>query len=139
MRLRTTHTTSRRPLVPNATLDPHTRLADVLVGMNTKQSPQTLMVRPVSTTTLTFDGESGKFELIEDLFHTMFKMLPEKTKTINNSHFHSLLRKQRTTHFPQHQLCQSADVGGRTSGHQTKVCQTRKLGNCQAQMAQTIV
>ena len=24
---------------PNATLDPRTRLADVLVGMNTKQSP----------------------------------------------------------------------------------------------------
>ena len=37
--------------------DPIRRLADVLVGMNSKSSAQTLMVRPVSTTALTFDGE----------------------------------------------------------------------------------
>ena len=59
---------------PNATLDTLTRLADVLVGMNTKQFKQTLMVRPVRTTTLTFDGKSEKLKLIEDLFHTMIKI-----------------------------------------------------------------
>ena len=36
------------------------RLEDVLVGMNSKSSSQTLMVRPVSTTTLMFDGKSEK-------------------------------------------------------------------------------
>ena len=58
--------------VPSETpIDPINRLADVLMGMNSKPSAQTLMVRPVSTTTLTFDGKSEKFELFEDLFHTM--------------------------------------------------------------------
>ena len=44
-------------------------LAEVLVGLNNRPSAQTLMVRPVSTTTLTFDGKSEKFELFEDLSH----------------------------------------------------------------------
>ena len=38
-------------------VDPINHLADVIMGMNTKPSAQTLMVRPVSTTTLTFDGK----------------------------------------------------------------------------------
>ena len=50
---------------PNATLDPLERLADVLVGLNTKQVPQTLMVRPVSTTTLTLDGKSEKMNSLK--------------------------------------------------------------------------
>ena len=58
----------------NTSPDPINRLAEVLVGMNNRPSAQTLMVRPVSTTTLTFDGKSEKFELFEDLFHTMIKM-----------------------------------------------------------------
>ena len=45
--------------------DPIRRLADVLVGMNNKSSSQTLMVQPVSTTTLTFKGKSEKFELFK--------------------------------------------------------------------------
>ena len=66
--------------IQNANTDPLTRLSDVLHGMNTKQSAQTLMVRPVSTNTLTFDGQSKKFELFEDLFHFMIKMQPEMTE-----------------------------------------------------------
>ena len=67
------------PQVPETTApttpsDPINRLAEVLVGMNNGPSAQTLMVRPVSTTTLTFDGKSEKFELFEDLFHTMIKI-----------------------------------------------------------------
>ena len=84
---------------PNATLDPLTRLADVLVGMNTKQTPQTLMARPVSTTTLTFDRKFEKFELFEDLFHTIIKMQPGTTETMKISHFHSLLRKNALQSF----------------------------------------
>ena len=79
--------------------DPIRRLADVLVGMNSKSSAQTLMVRPVSTTTLTFDGKSEKFELFEDLFHTMVKMQPEMTETMKINHFHSLLRKNALQTF----------------------------------------
>ena len=84
---------------PNTVVDPLTRLADVLSGMNNKQPPQTLMVRPVSTTTLTFDGKAEIFELFEDLFHTMIKMQPEMTETMKINHFHSLLRKNALQTF----------------------------------------
>ena len=47
---------------PSTLPDPNTRLADVLLGMNKKSSTQTLMVRPVSRTTLTFDGKSKKMQ-----------------------------------------------------------------------------
>ena len=83
----------------NSAIDPLTRLADVLTGMTNKQTPRTLMVRPVSTTTLTFDGKSEKFELFEDLFHTMMKMQPEMTETMKINHFHSLLRKNALQTF----------------------------------------
>ena len=84
---------------PNTVLDHLTRLADVLTGMNNKQSPQTLMVRPASTTTLTIDGKSENFELFEDLFHTMIKLRPEMTETMKINHFHSLLRKNALQTF----------------------------------------
>ena len=92
------------PQVPEATTpttssDPLNRLAEVLVGMNNRPSAQTLMVRPVSTTTLTFDGKSEKFELLEDLFHTMIKMQPDMTETMKFNHFHSLLRKNALQTF----------------------------------------
>ena len=79
--------------------DPINRLADVIMGMNNKQPSQTLIVRPVSTTTLTFDGKSEKFELFEDLFHTMIKMQPDMTETTKINHFHSLLRKNALQTF----------------------------------------
>ena len=89
-----TQETPREPPV-----DPINRLADVIMGMNTKQPSQTLMVRPVSTTTLTFDRKSEKFELFEDLFHTMIKMQPDMTETMKINHFHSLLRKNALQTF----------------------------------------
>ena len=92
------------PQVPEATTptipsDPINRLAEVLVGMNNRPSTQTLMVRPVSTTTLTFDGKSEKFELFDDLFHTMIKMQPDMTETMKINQFHSLLRKNALQTF----------------------------------------
>ena len=93
MPMRTTEAITEPPV------DPINRLADVIMGMNTKQPSQTLMVRPVSTTTLTFDGKSEKFELFEDLFHTMIKMQPDMTETMKNNHFHSLLRKNALQTF----------------------------------------
>ena len=80
-------------------VDPINRLADAIMGMNNKPSAQTLMVRPVSTTTLTFDGKSEKFELFEDLFHTMIKMQPDMTEAMKINHFHSLLRKNALQTF----------------------------------------
>ena len=86
--------TNNRDVPSETPLDPINRLADVLMGMSNKPSAQTLMVRPVSTTTLTFDGKSEKFELFEDLFHTMIKLQADKTETMKINHFHSLLRKK---------------------------------------------
>ena len=84
------------PTIPS---DPINRLAEVLVGMNNHPSAQTLMVRPVSTTTLTFDGKLEKFDFFEDLFHTMIKMQPDMTETMKINHFHSLLRKNALQTF----------------------------------------
>ena len=42
---------------------------------------------------MTFDGKSEKFELFEDLFHTMIKMQSEMSEQMKINHFHSLLRK----------------------------------------------
>ena len=102
-----TTTPSQIPTVPTKSrdvpseppIDPINRLADVIMGMNNKPSAQTLMVRPVSTTTLTFDGKSEKFELFEDLFHTMIKEQPNMTETMKINHFHSLLRKNTLQTF----------------------------------------
>ena len=91
--------TNIRDMPFEAPIDPINRLADVIMGMNNKPSAQTLMVRPVNTTTLTFDGKSEKFELFEDLFHTMIKMQPDMTETMKINHFHSLLRKNALQTF----------------------------------------
>ena len=42
---------------------------------------------------MTFDGKSEKFDLFEDLFHTIIKMQPEMTEQMKINHFHSRLRK----------------------------------------------
>ena len=91
--------TNSRDVPSEPPVDPINRLADVIMGMNNKPSAQTLMIRPVSTTTLTFDGKSEKFELFEDLFHTMIKMQPDKIETMKINHFHSLLRKNALQTF----------------------------------------
>ena len=79
------------PEVTEPPQDPLNRLADVLVNLQNK--PQTMTIRPVQTTPMTFDGKSEKFELFEDLFHTMIKMQPAMTEQMKINHFHSLLRK----------------------------------------------
>ena len=85
------------PQVPETTApttpsDPINRLAEVLVGMTNRPSAQ-------NTTTLTFDRKSEKFELFEDLFHTMIKMQPDMPETMKINHFHSLLRKNALQTF----------------------------------------
>ena len=79
--------------------DPITRLADVLTTMQNRPTAQQLTIRPVNSNTMTFDGKSEKFELFEDLFHTMIKMQPEMTERMKINHFHSLLRKNALQTF----------------------------------------
>ena len=79
--------------------DPITRLADVLTTMQNRPTAQQLTIRPVNSNTMTFDGKSKKFELFEDLFHTMIKMQPEMTEQMKINHFHSLLRKNALQTF----------------------------------------
>ena len=79
--------------------DSITRLADVLTTMQNRPTAQQLTIRPVNSNTMTFDGKSEKFELFEDLFHTMIKMQPEMTEQMKINHFHSLLRKNALQTF----------------------------------------
>ena len=73
--------------------DTITRLADILTTMQNIPTAQQLTIHSVNSNTMTFDGKSEKFELFEDLFHTMIKMQPEMTEQMKINHFHSLLRK----------------------------------------------
>ena len=76
------------------------RLADAIAGIATQQRPQAAtMLKPVSTSTLIFDGKNEKFELFEDLFHTMLKMQPEMTEAMKINHFHAHLRKDALQTF----------------------------------------
>ena len=76
------------------------RLADAIAGITTEQRPQAAtMLKPVSTNALIFDGKNEKFELFEDLFHTMLKMQPEMTEAMKINHFHAHLRKDALQTF----------------------------------------
>ena len=79
--------------VPAPEQDHINRLADVLTSMQNRPTAQQLTIRPVNSNTMTFDGKSEKFELFEDLFHTMIKMQPEMSEQKKINHFHSLLQK----------------------------------------------
>ena len=71
------------------------RLADAIAGIATQHQPQTTTtLKPVSANTLIFDGKNEKFELFEDLFHTMLKLQPEMTVAMKNNHFHAHLREE---------------------------------------------
>ena len=71
------------------------RLADAIAGITTQQRPQVAtMLKPVSTNTFIFDGKNEKFELFENLFHTMPKMQREMTEAMKINHFHAHLRKE---------------------------------------------
>ena len=76
------------------------QLADAIAGIATQQRPQAAtMLKPVSTNTLNFDGKNEKFELFEDLFHTMLRMQPEMTEAMKITHFYAHLRKEALQTF----------------------------------------
>ena len=91
------HTPTHQNLDANNSIN---RLADAIAGIITQQRPQaTTMLKPVSTSTLIFDGKNEKFELFEDLFHTMLKMQPEMTEAMKINHFHAHLQKEALQTF----------------------------------------
>ena len=91
------HTPTHQNLDAN---NSNNRLADAIAGITTQQPSQaTTMLKPVSTSTLIFDGKNEKFELFEDLFHTMLKMQLEMTEAMKINHFHAHLRKEALQTF----------------------------------------
>ena len=91
------HTPTHQNLDANNSIN---RLADAIAGITTQQPSQaTTMLKPVSTSTLILDGKNEKFELFEDLFHTMLKMQPEMTEAMKINHFHAHLRKEALQTF----------------------------------------
>ena len=76
------------------------RLVDAIEGIPTQQRLQAATIlKPVSANTLIFDGKNEKFELFEDLFHTMIKMQPEMTQAMKIKHFQAHLRKEALQTF----------------------------------------
>ena len=76
------------------------RLVDAIAGIATQQRPQVAtMLKLVSKNTLIFNGKNEKFELFEDLFHTMLKMQQEMTESMKINHFHAHLRKEALQTF----------------------------------------
>ena len=91
------------------------RLADATAGIATQQRPQAAtMLKPVSTNTLIFDGKNEKFELFEDLFHTMLKMQPEMTEAMKINHFHAHLRKEALRTFRNNDTLDVSNVNVET-------------------------
>ena len=91
------HTPTHQNLDANNSIN---RLADAIAGITTQQPSQaTTMLKPVTTSTLFFDGKNEKFELFEDLFHTMLKKQPEMTEAMKINHFHAHLRKEALQTF----------------------------------------
>ena len=116
---------------PAAQTDPITRMADVLTTMQNRPTAQQLTIRPVNSNTMTFDGKSEKFELFEDLFHTMIKMQPEMTEQMKINHFHSLLRKNALQTFRNISSSNRQTLEDVIGNIQTKIRQTRITGDCQ--------
>ena len=76
------------------------RLADAIARIATQQRTQAAtMLKHVSTNTLVLDGKNEKFELFEDLFHSMLEMQPEMTEGMKINHFHAHLRKEALQTF----------------------------------------
>ena len=102
------------------------RLVDATAGIATQQRPQAAtMLKPVSTNTLFFDGKNEKFELFENLFHTMLKMQPDRTIAMKINHFQALLRKEALQTFINLSPLNKKSSRGRANCISTKIRQTR--------------
>ena len=76
------------------------RLGDEIAGIaNQQRTEAATMLKTVSTNTLIFDGKNEKFELFEDLFHTLLKLQPKMTEAMKIMYFHAHLRKEALQTF----------------------------------------
>ena len=75
-----------------------TRLADAITS-RLPEPNATPLIKPVTTSTLTFDGKNEKFELFEDWFNTLIKMQPGITEAMKINQFHAHLRKDALQTF----------------------------------------
>ena len=98
----TTIPAQKRIAPPAVESDPINRLADVLTSMQNRPTAQQLTTSPVHSNTMTFDGKNEKFEMFEDLFHTVMKMQPEMPEQTKINHFNSFLRKNALQTFHKH-------------------------------------
>ena len=80
---------------------PINRLAEATAGIASQQWPQTssAIYKPTTKNTLSFHGQNEKIETFEDLFQTMFKMQPEKSKAMTYNQFLSHLQKEALQTF----------------------------------------
>ena len=83
-------------IMPETPQDPINRLADALTNMQNK--PKSMTIRPVITNPMTFDGKSEKFELFEEMLHTMIKMQPAMTEQTKINHFFHCYEKGLCRH-----------------------------------------
>ena len=60
------------------------------------------MLKPVSTNTIILDGKNKKFEVSEDLLHTMLKMQPEMAQAMKTNHIHAHLQKEALQTFKKY-------------------------------------
>ena len=81
------------------------RLAESITGNASQQRPQAATtLKPVSKKTLIFDDKNGKFELFEDLFHTMPKMQTEMIEARKMNHFHANLQNEALQKNQEHKF-----------------------------------
>ena len=125
------------PEVSDVPKDSLNRSADVLVNFQNK--PQSMTFRQVQTTPMTFDGKSEKFELFEDLFHTMIKMQPAMTEQMKINYLHSLLPKGALQTFRSINSNNRQTLETRTGHIPEKVRQTGISSHGKTQVAQANV
>ena len=99
------------------------RLADAIAGIATQQRPQAAtMLKPVSTKILIFNGKNEKFELFEDLFHTMLKLQPEMTEAMKINHFHAPIMQRSTSNIQKHKCIKQENSRRRPNCVSTQIC-----------------
>ena len=76
----------------------------------------TPLLKPITASTIIFDGKNEKFELFEDLFHTMLKMQPEMTEAMKNKPFSLALTERSSTNLQKYPKYESNYIR-RDPGH----------------------
>ena len=107
------------------------RLVEVIAGIATKQRPlAATMLKPVSTVIFFFDGKNENFELFDELYHSMLKMLPEMIESKKFNHFKCTFTKRSITNVQKDKCIKKKNSWCVHICISTKNCQTRITGYC---------